>query len=96
MRLHESREIVEQCRVAITKKEKEKIEEDGKTKEIMVEKHYPCPRIAGDGTCTTYMWPAAKWYQSNCPFSHGNVIVEGEEKMLNPLKASKRSRRKSR
>lgn len=83
MQLHKSNNIVEQCNSAILLRAKEKNEED---------KFIPCPRIISNGTCNTYEWPATKWYQGECPFSKRSVAVE-DTKKINPLKASKRSKK---
>jgi len=88
MNLHASNDVVVQCHTAITVKTKQKI--DGKEKEI--EEFVPCTNIQEDNTCKVYLWPAAKWNQHDCPFSHKKPITE-ETKKINPLKASKRRSR---
>jgi hypothetical protein len=58
-----------------------------KTKKIAVK--VPCARIDGD-YCSTYLYPEIKWKTRKCPFAQ-EEITEEQERMLNPLKASKRA-----
>jgi hypothetical protein len=96
--------IVEQCLTAAlevindpnsNEKDKDKI------KKITI--NIPCKRIDGDPKailaegeeapvlyCTAYMSPAAKWRTYSCPFAQ-KITTNDQERMLNPLKASKRA-----
>jgi hypothetical protein len=83
--LNERTPIVEQCRTAsltVTTP-------DPKNKDKKVTVNIPCPRIDGD-YCTTYLYPSLKWRTGSCPFAQ-SAVTEEQERMLNPLKASKRA-----
>ena len=76
--------IVEQCKTASLL-----IIPDPKNKEKNVAIKVACPRIDGE-FCSTYLFPDKKWKSHKCPFSQEEVIEE-QERILNPLKASKRA-----
>lgn len=76
--------IVEQCHTAALS-----ITNDPNNKDKKIATKVPCPRIDGD-FCNTYLWPEKKWRSTNCPFAQKEVTEE-QERMLNPIKASKRA-----
>ena len=92
MKLHDSVGIVPECMTAALKETGIKTTQGVK---YPIFKRVPCPRIDIDNAtsicpvCTTYRWPAAKWYQNPCPFA-GKELATETTKKLNPLKASKR------
>jgi len=45
----------------------------------------------GVGTCCRYMVPASKWRYGNCPMATHLEKVVVEDKMMDPLKQSKRN-----
>ncbi len=52
-----------------------------------------CSKIVENVMCGTYLFPSSKWrFGAKCPVFDGNkeVIVNAEQKKLNPLKASRR------
>ena len=76
--------IVDQCKTASLS-----IIPDPKNKEKKIAIKVACPRIDGE-FCSTYLFPDKKWSTRKCPFSQEEVTEE-QERMLNPLKASKRA-----
>ena len=69
------------------------------TKEVMVKnkpqiiEKGPCRKI--DGTeCSAYIKPAIKWKLGNCPLATHIIYEEDEQKLKNPLKASKQGSNK--
>lgn len=88
--MEERTPIVEQCHTAglsIIPDPSDKSNTKDKAKKIAVK--VPCPRIDGE-FCSTYLYPALKWRSSGCPFAQKEVTEE-QERMLNPIKASKRA-----
>ena len=75
--------IVDQCITAALS-----ITNDPKDKDKKIATRVPCPRIAGE-FCSTYSWPDRKWQTYPCPFAQ-QEITDAQERMLNPIKASKR------
>jgi hypothetical protein len=84
LKLTDRTPIVEQCKTAGLS-----IIPDPKDKEKKIAVNIPCNRIDGE-YCTTYLYPSAKWRTYPCPFSQSEV-TEAQERMLNPIKASKRA-----
>lgn len=82
--LGERTPLVEQCRTAGLA-----IVPDPKDKDRKITINVPCTRISGEH-CKVYLNPETKWKYRPCPFSQ-EAITEEQERMLNPLKASKRA-----
>ena len=82
--LKDRKEIVEQCNTAAIEVVSDKEDKD---KKILT--NVPCRRIDGK-FCSTYLYPAAKWRTSRCPFAE-RIENEAVQQKLNPLKASKRA-----
>ena len=63
-------------------------------KQEIVEKCIGCVRVDGE-VCSVYLSPAAKWRNQNCPMAT-NLIPEKvkEKKKVNPIKHSKRLRKR--
>jgi hypothetical protein len=80
---NERKPIVEQCRTAGLS-----IVPNPQNKDKKIAVRVPCTRIDGE-FCSTYLYPEVKWRTYACPFSQKDV-TEQQERMLNPLKASKR------
>ena len=88
MRNPEQTPIVDECLTA--RLQIEKID-NNKNKVTQL----PCDRVFeedGKKYCVAYLWPAKKWIRG-CPLAQRELTEEQQHK-LNPLKASKRSRRK--
>jgi hypothetical protein len=75
--------IKEECRTAGLS-----IVPDPKDKDRKITVNVPCSRIDGE-YCKVYVNPEVKWKYHPCPFSQ-TAITEEQERMLNPIKASKR------
>ncbi len=82
--LEKRTQIIEQCKTAGLS-----IVSDPKEKDKKIAVNVPCTRMAGD-YCKVYLNPEVKWKYRSCPFSQ-EAITEEQERMLNPLKASKRA-----
>ena len=80
--LDERTPIVEQCETAGII-----LVPDKKDKDKRVEQKVPCRKIDGE-FCSVYLFPSRKWTRG-CPMAD-RVALEATEKMINPLKASKR------
>ena len=61
----------------------------------IIEKCNGCSKaveVANKTVCTVYAFPESKWSGGNCPMAtHLEKKETKKEKMINPLKASKRS-----
>jgi len=70
---------------------------NGGSCKVIVEKCTGCARILENGTgnyCRIYPDPSAKWAIGGCPSaSHLKKAVKEETQKINPLKASKRSKK---
>jgi hypothetical protein len=90
--------IVIQCMTAALE-----VMPDPKNKDKKISIQVPCKRIDGDYKtavceegeaplllCTTYETPTIKWRVGACPFAQ-KAPTKDQERMLNPLKASKRA-----
>jgi hypothetical protein len=98
MKLEDREPVVEQCMTASLE-----VTNDPKDKDKKITTPIPCRRIDGDWKtpvkegeeapvlrCSTYMSPEKKWRVYSCPFAQ-NAPTGNQERMLNPLKASKRA-----
>jgi hypothetical protein len=75
--------VVDQCQTANIE-----YRPDPKDKEKKIEHKIPCKKIDGK-FCSVYLYPFRKWSARPCPMAERTVTAE-KERMLNPLKASKR------
>jgi len=81
--LDERGPVVEQCKTADMS-----YAPDPKDKEKKIGTKVPCRKIDGD-LCSVYRYPFRRWAVHACPMA-AREIIEEVEKMVNPLKASKR------
>lgn len=85
--MEERTPLVQQCTLVEPPKDDEP---DGPTKVTF------CSRADGN-FCSAYAWPAKKWINFDCPLADNFLKTETETediKKINPLKASKRARKK--
>ncbi len=81
------------------KGERKILEELRNDKQPIVPECAGCSRVEEDSgtcpTCSTFAYPATKWRLGNCYMQDHIVEEKKKRKYINPIKASKRMRRRA-